>query len=402
MECPPAARRALPRLVLFTLAISASPLAPGFAPAVARGVARAQSPARAAAPGTIARALATTHVEFAEPFSAVANLIELADGRVLLFDAIERRLGIADLARGSFTAVAQQGAGPMEYRTVGAALRIAGDSVLLWDPGNARIMALSRDGAPLGAWPSTGRDARTTALARDVPREVDDAGRFYAALRRVSTGDTTTLVRIAPATGRQDTLARYATPQLRPVRSAQSVVKVIAPGFPAQDAWGVFPDGRVLFIHGADYVPEVIRPDGTRMRAAAIPFERVTVGAVEKDQHLKEAAAELERMLRRELGRGSGTMPRIEAEPPAAWPAVMPPIRDAHVRVDSRRRAWVLIREGGTPAGDRYDLLDADGRRIDAIRLPAGMRLVGMGKDVLYLTREDGDGLQYLRRYPLP
>lgn len=358
--------------------------------------------AELAAQSLTARTLTTKPVEFAEPLSSIASLLELADGRVLLYDAIERKLGVADFARGEFEQLAQQGAGPLEYRLVSATLRIAGDSVLLWDPGNARILALSPVGAPIGAWPTSGRDARTSALARDVPREIDAAGRFYAGLRRISTGDTTTLVRITPSSGKQDTLARFATPQLRPVRSAQSVVKVIAPGFPPQDAWGVFPDGRVLFVHGSKYEPEIIRLDGTRTRAAAIPFDPIAIGSSEKDRHLREAAVELERMLRRELGRGPGTMPRIEPEPPASWPDVKPPIRDANIRIDSRQRAWVMVHDRMDATGDRYDLVGADGRRIDAVRLPSGVRLVGMGKGVVYAVREDEDGLQHLQRYPLP
>ena len=53
-------------------------------------------------------------------------------------------------------------------------------------------------------------------------------------------------------------------------------------------------------------------------------------------------------------------------------------------------------------AGDRFDLLNAQGKRIDALRLPAQVTLVGMGRGVFYATREDEDGLLHLLRYPLP
>jgi hypothetical protein len=60
------------------------------------------------------------------------------------------------------------------------------------------------------------------------------------------------------------------------------------------------------------------------------------------------------------------------------------------------------VADAATATGDRFDLLDANGRRLQAVRLPEGMRLVGMGKEVLYLTKEDEDGLLHLLRYPLP
>jgi hypothetical protein len=339
----------------------------------------------------------------ARPFSSISTLLELADGRVLIFDTIERKLGIADLRSGGFTGIASQGAGPREYRVVAATHRITGDSVLIWDPGNDRVLTLAPDGTVLGAWRPDGRDSSTRGLARMIPREVDASGRWYVPHRTVSSGDTTVLIRINARTRQQDTLQRFATPQLRPVRSAAGVVKIRAPGFFPQDAWGVFPDGRVLFVHGATYRPEIIHPDGTRSRAAPVSFTPVPVTESDRARHLRDAAAELERRLAREFAGGKGgTMPRVEAEPPAAWPSQMPPVRDPVIRIDSRQRAWVLVVDPARGAGDRYDLLDANGRRVDTVRLPEHVRLVGLGRGVLYGAREDDDGLLHLQRYPLP
>jgi hypothetical protein len=347
--------------------------------------------------------IASAPLEFARPFSSISNLVELADGRVLLFDAIERKLGIADLHSGAFTEVTSQGAGPREYRVVAATHRIPGDSVLIWDPGNDRIIVLAPDGIMLGAWPVPGRDSSTSGLARMIPREVDASRRWYVPLRTVTAGDTTSLVRLDARTRQQDTLKRFATPQLRPVRSAAGVVKVRVPGFPPRDAWGVFPDGRVLFVHGATYRPEIIHADGTRTQAAPVLFTPVPVTALDRTRHLREAVVELERRLAREFaGSRGGTMPRVEAEPPDTWPAHMPPVRDPVIRVDSRQRAWVLVADPARAAGDRYDLLDANGRRVDVVRLPERVHVVGVGRGVLYAAHEDEDGLLHLRRYPLP
>ena len=95
-------------------------------------------------------------------------------------------------------------------------------------------------------------------------------------------------------------------------------------------------------------------------------------------------------------------MPRIEAVEPERWPSQLPPVRATTMLVDSRQRAWLLVHDDSRATGDRYDLLDASGKRIDAIRLPAGVKLLGMGRGVFYATREDGDGLVHLLRFPLP
>jgi hypothetical protein len=163
----------------------------------------------------VVRTLATTPVEFPQAFSSIEHLVALAPGGVLLFDAIERKLGVAALRRGVFNEVARQGAGPLEYRGVASALRVRGDSVLVWDPGNGRILALAPDGRPVGAWPAAGRNSTTTMLARLIPREVDASRRWYVPLRAVAAGDTTTLVRMDPVTlpaGHDRTLRDAADP----------------------------------------------------------------------------------------------------------------------------------------------------------------------------------------------
>lgn len=373
---------------------------PGFATATAL-LAIAVAPAAAQVPP--ARPLPGTPVAFAAPLSSVDAVVELRDGRVLVHDRIERTLGVLTPVADANGEIARIGSGPLEYRVVGSLVRIAGDSIAVWDPGNSRFLLLSPGAAPVGAARLEERAPPLTSRSAAVPRAVDRAGRWYATLREVSAGDTTTLVRVSPGASRMDTIARFATPQLRPRRRAEGVIAVGAPGLVSRSAWAVLPDGVVLLIHGDSYTPEVVRPDGTRKRAASLPFVRVPVDAAARAAHLAETAAAMERMLGQELrGRGGGVMPRIEAEPPATWPAHRPPLESDTVHVDSRRRVWVRVVDAAPATGDRYDLLDAAGARVDAIRLPRGMRLVAMGAETLYATREDANGLIQLLRYPLP
>ena len=353
----------------------------------------AQSPA--------ARPLTAKPVAFATSFSAISHLVELADGRVLLHDPVEQQLGIANLQDGSFTEVARLGQGPMEYRSVGAMHRIAGDSILIWDPRNNRIIAVTPVGALIGAWSRDG----APALSGTLPEAIDQSRRWFVPMRQVSTGDTTFVVRVTPGLDRRDTLIGYATPRARPTRGPAGVIRVVAPGFPPVDAWGVFPDGRMLFVHGTGYRPEIFHPNGTRTPAPAIPFSPVRVSAADRAEHLRETEAELRRMVGRELAsgaKGGAPMPGIEAVAPSAWPSHLPPLRAETIRIDTRLRAWVPVHDGSRSTGDRYDLLDATGKRVDAVKLPAGVRLLAMGRGVFYATREDADGLLHLLRYPLP
>ncbi|MBK7596315.1 MAG: hypothetical protein IPJ11_14010 [Gemmatimonadetes bacterium] len=345
------------------------------------------------------RAITSTPAMFPTPFSSVMHFAELADGRVLIYDAVERRFSAADFRSGRLTDVARQGAGPLEYRVVSALHRAAGDSVLLWDPANSRISVIAPNGTMLGSW----GDSRMGELSRILPAAVA-GGRWFVPMRPAFSPDTTTLVRVTLATQRTDTLLRFATPTLRPDRTAPpGVVRVIAPGFQPVTGWGVFPDGRVLVVHGGDYRPEIFNIDGISTKAAAIPFTPTPVTAADKARHLQETVAELKRRLTGELASGpGGKMPKLEAGAPDRWPATLPLVRSATIHVDSRDRAWVLVTDPTRAAGDRFDLLNAQGKHIDAVRLPPQVKLVGMGRGVFYATREDGDGLLHLLRYPLP
>jgi hypothetical protein len=362
---------------------------------------RAQSPA--------ARAITTQPTEFAEPFSSITRIVELADRRVLLNDNIEKTLGVADFVTGEFTAVARQGAGPLEYQTVFNLLRVPGDSVMLWDMGNRRTLVLASDGTPVRTSTLAGSGNPMAMISQPIPRESDAHGRLYALFTGMGSAggmqraDSTALVRLASVTGTVDTLLLIAAPpgagRMLPETSSGAMLLRSA-GFPTRNAWGVFPDGRVLFIHGERYQPEIILPDGTRRLAAVVPFPSIPVTAKDKDNLMKTHREQVGRM--RIAAPPGATPPRFEAAEPERWQTHMPPLLSDVVRVDSRARAWVRVSDRDPDAGERYDLLDAEGKRVDAVRLPRGLTLVAMGAGVFYATREDEDGLVYLRRFALP
>jgi hypothetical protein len=99
------------------------------------------------------------------------------------------------------------------------------------------------------------------------------------------------------------------------------------------------------------------------------------------------------------MGRGGG--PRNEAEqiPDLEWPASKPAFRA--VRVAPNGDAWVE-RSVAANAPREFDLFGADARMKSRVILPAGRRLVGFGKGVVYLREVTADELNYLERYKVP
>ena len=62
---------------------------------------------------------------------------------------------------------------------------------------------------------------------------------------------------------------------------------------------------------------------------------------------------------------------------------------------------WIpRLREPGKPP--LYDIVNASGRLVERVELPARTKLVGFGKGTIYLVRLDQDDLQYLQRHVIP
>ena len=100
----------------------------------------------AAAPSATAQTpLGRPNAKFPEDFGSIQTVRELRDGRVLVADPLGKELYLVDLAAGTRTVVGSQGQGPNEYLQPDAVWALPGDSTLLVDLGNGRVVALGPD-----------------------------------------------------------------------------------------------------------------------------------------------------------------------------------------------------------------------------------------------------------------
>lgn len=354
-----------------------------------------------------ARPITATPVEFPEPFSAVTRMIEPRAGQVIVWDQRDQRLSFVDLARGEQRTIAPRGQGPLEFRSVGALLRTPGDSVLLYDTGNRRMMLIAPDGRAVRTTPF-GAAAGMFGMGRMSPRGVDAQGNWYGpALNMrsqrewIGTTYEETIVRSRPLAERMDTISAVRVPKLSDSRFSQGVLTFKSHGIVTGDAWGVFPDGRLIVVRTDTYTPELIGRDGRRVVAPPLPFTPVPISERDRQAHLDSIGA----MVRGAQVRARGGGPvdfTANVTGPAEWQEFHPPLLSTEIHVDSRGRAWVHVRDRDRASGERYDLLDSRGRLIDPIRLPKGTKFAAMGSNAWYGTREDADGLVYLQRFPLP
>ena len=336
---------------------------------------------------------------FPEPFSLIRGLRELGDGRVLVTDWIEERLGAVDFDGGTARDIGRVGGGPREFRLPAGLVALPGDSTLLVDVGNGRLAVVGPDLAIHRTMSGRPEEVRFGL----TPRYADVEGRLYF---------TTSPWGRGPAAGPSDSvdIARWDSERhmvvsiatVNGVTRRRDQSPSMKPRFPnvpfaPQDAWAVTPEGDVFVVRSGDYHIERVTRDGKLEVGPPIEYPVLPV------THEDKFAYVLWNTLSSPIGgRGEGM-----THQPAEWsePAyieemiannefaeVKPPFVPGGAWTTPEGELWV---ERSMPFGEptTYDVFDRHATRVRQVALPEGRRLLGFGRGVLYAVVEDGDGL---------
>lgn len=343
--------------------------------------------------------LPAPNAELDAEFTRVAGVRELSDGRVLVIDAAEKRLVVVDWAAGSARQLGREGQGPGEYTSLNRLLPLADDSTLLVDALAGRWLLLHRDSivATVAAEsPAIRGGARS-------PFGADTSGYVYASQLygpNVSRGglptrvDSALLVRVSRGNGTVDTLAVTASAPSRintngtPGRAGFSV-EIVRNPMAVGDQVAVFPDGWVAIARVDPYRMDWVRPNGEMVRGAALPFARHAVN--EREQRA---------ILRREADRTG----RPERDPASVldWPESLPPFLGGSLVAAPDGRLWIRRYTRADDQRTTYDIVDRRGVLVARLTMMPNEHLAGIGRASLYTVLTDDDGLQWLRRHPLP
>jgi len=371
------------------------------------------------APATSSQAqemkLSEPDAAFPEDFGAIMTVRELPDGRVLVADPLGKQLFAVDLDAGTRIQIGGEGEGPQEYKQPDAVWPLPGDSTLLVDLGNGRLVALGPDLSFGPTMPIALSDVRAgEPLVLALPQGVDGRGRIYVRMMG-GTGpnlpDSADIMRIDRATRKTRIVARFKLGDRTRTTSgganSQNVSIRNVPLSP-EDAWGVAPDGSVAVVRSADYHLEWVRPDGTVVRGRPVSFTPVPIRTAEKEEWLAESgrsgggigiSVEIENgVATTSFQRGIGRAREIDRY---TWPDVEPGFYRGRVKIDPLGRAWVRRhRRAGEPP--LYDVFGADGNRVAGVSFPRHRQLVGFGRHAAYVVSFDDFDLAYLERYALP
>lgn len=352
-----------------------------------------------------------THISRAG-FLQVVAVRALGDGQLLLLDKGDNRIFHLSATLESSRQVGRVGSGPGEYRSPSRLLPLRADTTAVVDPQNNRILLLSPTGSPVGTRPledglpcNSGavQRHRTPVLATDL------MGRQYAlgapigeTRRRVVITDSMAIERwISEKCGR-DTLAYLPNPIGKDGVIVNGAV-LGRPGtwpepFHTGARWAVAPDGTIGIVWPSPYRVELIPHGRARIRGPVVSYRPMRV----TDEHRDTWRASQQQPVAGVGRDGRPVTVRLPFKEPSNWPTHLPPyVREAQVLFSGSGHLWIeqLYLPGDNQT---YDVFDGAARLIGRVRLPTGRRLVGFGRESLYLVHTPDDELEHLERYRMP
>ena len=346
-------------------------------------------------------------------FSRVLSPVrELADGRVLLSDVLERALFVVDFESGDVRTVGSVGDGPGEYLSPRSLYALDGDSTMFTDPATHLALLLVGDdivetlvsAAPLverfGAEPPWGADRTGRLLGVEgfaFPPDVVPMSRTLADSVRIllTTGSV-----LDEEPGGFDTIAELGGQGLFGVneveRSALGMpgrtTNLTSPLASEGQAW-LFGDGWIALAHPDPYRVDWRTPEGQWIRGAPLPFTEVQV--------TREAQCTI-----------VGELPSGECRPELwPWPEFLPPFTmdrtwssPGGTALHPAPNGMVLIARAylAEHSERRYDVVDRQGVLRGVIRLPPDRTIVGFGRSSLYVMQKDDLDLLTLSRHSWP
>ena len=372
------------------------------------------------------RTLAKPDAEYAEPFTQIAGVRELKDGRVIVIDPRDKTVQAVDLKAGSAVKLGREGSGPGEYAMPFRLLALANDTSAVVDMLNNRMLLINPNAkvggfvdlnVPAPAGRGDGRGGGMMMVGGNMPTSSDAKGRMYSEgmpFRMVDgvpqQADSVPMTRWDRATGKRDTLAYRKVPagasQISGGRSggrANVSVRIGGgPPFSGTDQMAVAQDGRLAIVHHDPYSVEFVNEAGQRTRGQPIKYDRVKVSEGHKQEWRERQKSATMMMMTNDNGRRSATMaPNNNVQDPETWGGeYMPPFLQGTNNVVFSNDGYLWVSRTG-PAGQppTYDLIDRAGNVAQRVVLPKKARLLGFGNGSVYVARVDEDDLQYLTKY---
>jgi len=394
-----------------------------------------------------------------ERFANVTSVRALSNGSILVNDVPGRRVLMFDPALSKFTVVADSTSATANAYggRIGSLIAYRGDSSIFVDPSSvsmliidpagkvARVVAIPRAqdantlGTPAGnaAFDAQGRLVYRAGLGFGGPgggqvRTIvggPGSGSATPAIPQIpEPPDSAFVVRVDLATRKLDTVGVIRTPKIKfetktDDRGGISISSLINP-LPVVDDWVITSDGSIAFVRGKDYHVDLVKPDGTKVSAAKIPFDWQRMTDEDKAAFIDSVKAARERqganapIISAPGGGGGGGTPNVQiflgpggpgggpgggprpnAGPPqlnfvpaSELPDYKPPFFSGSSKADLEGNIWVrTIPTSAIAGGPVYDVINSKGELVDRVQIPVSRTIIGFGPGgAVYLLNRDG------------
>jgi hypothetical protein len=339
-----------------------------------------------------------------EEFSTVSSTRELSDGRLLVIDGRERRIVALNFVDGGVKAVGRRGKGPGEYEFPTPFRSLGGDSSLMADPAQRRLLLLDGDSIVDVVPPDHPVivAGEGFAFGADASRRIHITRRAPYRDGSTVTGreDSTYHVLIPWDASRQDTVARTMNMPMRIERSSRpdgtiSFISGQADGvLRVDEAVLLFRDGWLAVARLDPFRVDWRGPTGNWLRGRPLPIEPIRVTAREREAH---------------QGRyGQPAPARAPGAPvppppaPTAYPEFLPPFVFNGLQPGPRGELLIRRQRSADRTGTDYLVIDRRGTLVGEIMLPANETIVGAGPSALYVSVRDEDDILRIRKHPWP
>lgn len=333
---------------------------------------------------------------FAEPFTRITSLRELADGRMIVTDFVERRIMVGRFDGSPAAPVGRRGPGPREWSSARPIRALRGDTSLLVDA-VARRWIRFVDTLVVG-------QISPDALVRRSIGSADDADTLGNVYARQPLGDdprdSILVLRAALGDGKVDTLVMMRSQTSLGPRGTDEEgnrLPVARPAFATGEEFAAFPDGWVAIARLDPLRLDWISPDGRRIDGTPVGEPPLPVTDAEKERVRAENASVIEF-----FGRATGAIREVMLAPYTVFPDELPPFEPGALVAGGDGLAYLRRLEPVGMSGARYDVFDRAGRRVGIMRLDTHSKLGLVSSRFRYVIRTDADSLQWVDRYAIP
>lgn len=315
----------------------------------------------------------------------VGSVLRLGDGRIVVANAGSREIRFYDARGRHLRSAGREGGGPGEFKGMSWLGRLAGDTLGVWDHASSRLSLFSPAGDFLRAAPVRVPDAMFALVEGafgDGTLLMTSAGTANFREGTHTGRDTVPYLRYTTAGALRDTVGRFAYDQTFSMTGDEGGGFAMRLPVPFGPRTHVETRGDRVYVGDSEHARvAVLDTAGTLRRLIRWPAEARKVTPEEIEEYKRSSLEQVDASFRQMQERVLAKVPFPETKPAYQGLAV-----------DAEGNLWL---KGFAAPGEEtaaWTVLDAEGRLLGTVRLPARLGVSEIGRDyILGILRDDLD-----------